>query len=188
MIQDGLTQEDRKHVKLLEGDGKNGFKKGELGIVVDKDHKSSSENFQVLQTLANDHSAVAQVSVVGPEVEIEGFIGVENADGKFELKTLKEAYGVNLTLEQGWMGQTLFQNWGAPIDGNSIFSKSDITEIYVGTDQSTISMIETMAEELRHVFLGDFGRTPKKSNHGEPGVNASTKRARDEARKNAGTK
>jgi RHS repeat-associated protein len=188
VVQRGLRKEDRSHVHLVAGDGKNGFKKGEFGITADKDYKSSSENFQVLKSLAGDHSAMAQLSVVGPKVQIEGFIGIKNAAGNVELKTFREAYGANLTLEQGWLGQTLFQNWGGKVVEGDIFSKKGFTEAYVGTDQSTTSMIQTMSEELRHIFLGDFGRIAPKSDHGQPGVNESIKRAKIEAEINAGQK
>jgi hypothetical protein len=45
-------------------------------------------------------------------------------------------------------------------------------------------MIETMHHELRHVFLGDFGRAVAKGQHGAPGVDQSTTQAENEAREN----
>ena len=62
-VLDGLSKQDRGHVHFTEGDGKNGAKKGETLISVDKDYKSNSGNFSELQHLANDHSATAVVNV-----------------------------------------------------------------------------------------------------------------------------
>jgi len=177
----GVRKEDRSHVRLVQGDGKNGFKKGQFGVVVDKDYKSTSKNFQVLQTLANDHSAVAELSVVGPKEQISGNVGAKDPSGQVVLKSFKEAYGMNLTLEQGWLGQTFYQNWGGPAVDGATYSTRGLTEVYVGTDQTVNSMIETMHHELRHVFLADFGRTVPKGQHGAPGVNQSATQAEKEA-------
>ncbi len=65
-LQAGLTKEDREHVKLVTGDGKNGCDKGVSCVTVDADYKSDSKNFHVLQTLANDHSATATLDVLKP--------------------------------------------------------------------------------------------------------------------------
>jgi RHS repeat-associated protein len=65
-VQNGLKKEDRSHVHLVEGDGKNGFKKGQYGITVDADYKGSAGNFATLQKLANDHSATANIDVLKP--------------------------------------------------------------------------------------------------------------------------
>jgi hypothetical protein len=64
-LRQGLRNEDREHVHLVQGDGKNGFKKGEYGVTVDADYKSESKNFQALQKLAGDHSATATIDVLG---------------------------------------------------------------------------------------------------------------------------
>jgi RHS repeat-associated protein len=63
-LKQGLRKEDREHVQLVQGTGKNGFKKGEWGVTVDADYKSDSKNFQTLQKLAGDHSATATVDVL----------------------------------------------------------------------------------------------------------------------------
>ena len=65
-ITDGLKKDDRSHVHFKEGNGKNGLKKGEVEVSVDKDYKSSSKNFTTLQTLANDHSGTARVDIKAP--------------------------------------------------------------------------------------------------------------------------
>ena len=180
----GIQKNDRSHVRMVRGDGKNGFKKGQFGVLVDKDHRSNSKNFQVLQSLANDRSAVAEISVVGPKEELAGNAGSIDASGKVTLKTFKETYGMNLTLEQGWFGQTFYQNWGGPPVDGATYSTRGLTEVYVGSDQTVNSMIETMHHELRHVLLGDFGRTVSRGQHGAPGVDQSTTEAESEARRN----
>ncbi|MEO8659375.1 MAG: RHS repeat-associated core domain-containing protein [Bryobacteraceae bacterium] len=62
----GLKKEDRSHVHLVQGDGKNGFKKGQNGVTVDAGYKSDSANFQTLQKLAGDHTATAVIEVLKP--------------------------------------------------------------------------------------------------------------------------
>jgi RHS repeat-associated protein len=64
LLRRGLKLEDRNHVHYVVGDDKNGFKKGEFGVTVDKDYKSDSKNFQFLQKAANDHSAVGTIDVL----------------------------------------------------------------------------------------------------------------------------
>lgn len=65
-IKNGVPKADRDHIHLVKGDGKNGFGKGQWGIQVDKDYKSTSGNFSTLQTLANDHSGLARVDILQP--------------------------------------------------------------------------------------------------------------------------
>ena len=36
-VQQGLREQDRSHIHLVEGNGTNGFKKGEYGIAVEAD-------------------------------------------------------------------------------------------------------------------------------------------------------
>ena len=70
-VQQGLRPEDREHVHLVEGNGRNGFKKGEHGVTVDADYKSDSKNFRALQTLAGDHSATATIDVLKPNEKFD---------------------------------------------------------------------------------------------------------------------
>ena len=64
ILQLGLRKEDRTHVHLVEGIGKNGFKQGQFGVTVDSDYKSTSGNFNNLQLAANDHSATGRIDVL----------------------------------------------------------------------------------------------------------------------------
>jgi RHS repeat-associated protein len=65
-VTNGLQKGDRAHVHFVKGDGKNGFDKGVLGVMVDADYKSQSKNFQILQSEANDHSATARIDILNP--------------------------------------------------------------------------------------------------------------------------
>lgn len=49
-IKNGVPKGDRDHIHFVEGDGKNGYAKGQTGVLVDADYKSSDTNFQTLQT------------------------------------------------------------------------------------------------------------------------------------------
>jgi RHS repeat-associated protein len=178
-LQAGLSKEDRDHVKLVTGDGKNGCANGASCVVVDADYKSDSKNFQVLQTLANDHSATATVDVLRP-------------NDSFDLKTVVsfdkktgEKYGIMSTTPgdpnegTGFAGYTFFPyHEGDP----GPFSPDDTTHVVANTVSD--SLTATIHHELRHVFLGDFGRSAKKAGHGQPGVDQQTKAAEDEAKKN----
>jgi hypothetical protein len=150
-------------------------------VLVDKDYKSSSKNFQTLQTLANDRSATAQLNVVGPKDAIASDIGVKDASGAVGIRDAKQALGMYLTLEQGWLGQTFFQNWGGTPVENAWYSKRGFTEVGITTDQTVEQMVQTMHHELRHVLLGDFGRTIGKGVHLVPAVDQATKAAEAEA-------
>ena len=180
-FQQGLRKEDRSHVRLVTRDGKNGYMKGHSYIVADMDYKSSSQNFQVVQALSNDRSATAELNLVGPKDAIPSDLGVKDASGKVTVKDAKSALGMYLTLEQGWFGQTFFQNWGGPAVDQAWYSKRGLTEVGVSTDQTVEQMVQTMHHELRHVFLGDFGRTVPKGVHEVPAVDQATGAAEREA-------
>ena len=177
----GLKKEDRAHVHLVTGDGKNGFKKGVYGVTVDKEYSSGSKNFGTLQAIANDHSAVARMNVAGPNETIQGNVGVADAKGNVSLQSVKQAYGMNFSVGQGWQGQTFDQDWGGPYHDGSTYSTTGMTEVYVANDAGVQMMIETMHHELRHVLLGDFGRSAAKGGHDAPGVTDQTKEAQKEA-------
>lgn len=180
-LQQGLRKEDRAHVRLFVGEGKDGYKKGLTYVLVDKEYKSSSKNFQTLQVLANDRSATAQLNVVTPKDAIPSDIGVKDPSGAVTVRDAKATLGMYLTLEQGWLGQTFFQNWGGTPVENAWYSKKGFTEVGISTDQTVEQMVQTMHHELRHVFLGDFGRTVGRGVHLVPAVDQATKQAEAEA-------
>jgi RHS repeat-associated protein len=82
-----VSEKDRSHIHLVTGDGTNGFKKGQYGITVDKDYKSSSRNFTNLQKAANDHSGVGMLNVVAAKEGFASNVGVQQrgSDGPFPL-------------------------------------------------------------------------------------------------------
>ena len=173
-LQAGLTKQDREHVKLVTGDDKNGCAKGVSCVTVDADYKSDSKNFQVLQTLANDHSATATVDVLKP-------------NDSFDLKTViswtkkeGDVLGIRSTTP-GFDGYTFFPyKQGDP----GPFSPDDITHAVINSEPLDHDIPATIHHEMRHIFLGDFGRSAKKAGHGQPGVDQQTKAAEAEAKKN----
>ena len=105
-ITNGLKKEDRSHVHFVEGNGKNGYKKGEIGITVDADYKSSSGNFRDLQQAANDHSALAIAEPEPSGTVVNGDYGVKVA-GKVQLESITEVAGQPIPMGQGLGGYTL---------------------------------------------------------------------------------
>jgi RHS repeat-associated protein len=176
-VQDGLKKEDRSHVHLVEGDGKNGFKKGQYGITVDADYKGSAGNFSTLQKLANDHSATANVDVLNPNDSFNVRVSLSY--------DAKKGYGNLSTMsmtpdDQGasFEGYTFFppgKNSPSP------FSADDDTDVVVN---NSTDVPATIHHELRHVLLGDFGRMGNNAKHGLPEVDKQTNDAEKEAQQN----
>ncbi len=172
-VQNGLKKEDRSHVHLVEGDGKNGFKKGQYGITVDADYKGSAGNFSTLQKLANDHSATANVDVLKPTDSFNVRISVSyNAKSGFGNPSTS-----SMTAND-FEGYTFF-----PPGKNSPqpFSADEDTDVVVNNSNDVPA---TIHHELRHVLLGDFGRMGNNAKHGLPEVEKQTKAAEDEAHQN----
>ena len=93
----GLQKQDRSHVHLVQGDGKNGFQKGQYGVSVDADYKSNSGNFQTLQKLAGDHSATARIDVLGPndKFDVRVSLTFDRKSGNGPLSTLSMTPGLS---------------------------------------------------------------------------------------------
>lgn len=147
--------------------------------MVDADYKSDSKNFQVLQKLANDHSATATVDVLKPNdtFDVKTVISFDRKTGE-KLGILSTTPG-DPNENTGFAGYTFFPyHQGDP----GPYSPDDITHVVANT--ASDSLAATIHHELRHVFLGDFGRSVKKGVHGAPGVDQQTKAAEDEAKKN----
>jgi RHS repeat-associated protein len=79
-VQNTVPKNDRSHIHLVKGNGDNGFQKGQYGITVDADYKSSSGNFQALQTAANDHSGVANINIMEPGQAFPSVVGVQRGN------------------------------------------------------------------------------------------------------------
>jgi RHS repeat-associated protein len=176
-VQAGLRKEDREHVHLVQGDGTNGFKKGEYGITVDADYKSDSKNFQTLQTLANDHSATARVDVLkeNDKFEVKATVAINTKTGKETLGTLNMTPGQ----DGGFTGYT-FYPYGKGVPGP--YSTGNFTDVIVNASRGEVP--ETIHHELRHVLLGDFGRLAPYGAHGTGSVDRQTTEAEKEASKN----
>jgi RHS repeat-associated protein len=180
-VQAGLAKDDRSHVHLVAGDGKNGFAKGVNGITVDQDYKSDSKNFQVLQSLAGDHSATARVDVLNSndQVTIKVAVGYNAKTGnQYQESPISPG---NPSKNDGFEGYTFF-----PLgDGPGPYSDGNYTDVVVNnSDSGRGGVPASIHHELRHVFLGDFGRSASKALHGTGNVDQQTKAAEDEAIKN----
>ncbi len=115
---------------LVAGDGKNGFAKGQFGVTVDADYKSSSKNFSILQNLANDHSGVASLNVVGLKDTFSSNAGVQQGT-QVVLQSVKSIYGVDsyVSSKDAVPGQTLYPLIGSPL-ANVMYSTGKNAEAY----------------------------------------------------------
>ncbi len=184
-VQNTVPKDDRSHVHLVKGDGKNGFENGQYGITVDADYKSTSGNFKTLQSAANDHSGVASVNIMQAGQTFPSLIGVQRGSNVAAVP-FKDVFGQDNYVSQkdAVPGQTLFLLIGQPL-ANSIYSTSAVNEIYAAADETLAELSATIAHELVHVVLGQFGKKVASGVHFAPGVNDATKAAEDEAIKNA---
>jgi RHS repeat-associated protein len=184
-VLNGLKKADRSHVHLVQGNGKNGFKKGQYGITVDADYKGSAGNFATLQKLANDHSATAAIDVLKPTDSFNVRVSLSyNAKTGFgPLTTMRMSPGdprhPGRSGGMAFMGYTLFPPGS---NGPQMFSGDDMTDVLVNTLSDDLSA--TIHHELRHVLLGDFGRMGQNAEHGIPEVDKQTKDAEKEAKQN----
>jgi RHS repeat-associated protein len=181
----GLEKEDRSHVHLVQGDGKNGFKKGQFGVTVDADYESESGSFQTLQKLAGDHSATARIDVLNPDDKFDVRLIVAIDAGKETLSNMSMTPGnPNDPKSNSFVGYTFFpQGKGVP----GPFSTGNFTDVVVNT-VSPDGIASTIHHELRHVLLGDFGRAAPYGAHGTGRVDQSTTEAEKEAAKNSKVK
>ena len=169
--------DDRAHVHLVEGDGRNGFKKGQYGLTVDADYNSDSKNFQTLQKLAGDHSALVILEVLKGDTKFD----VITKTG-INTRTGEETFSILSTTPSdagGFTGYTFYpQAKGVP----GPYSTGDFTDIIVNASRGWIPV--TIQHELRHVLIGDFGRSAPYGAHGTGKVDQETTEAEKEAVKN----
>jgi hypothetical protein len=183
-LQNGLRKEDRSHVHLVEGDGKNGFKKGQYGVTVDKGYTSDSNNFQTLQALSNDHSAMARIDVYNPTDSFQVRVATSWSKDKGSTMTLMSMQPGDPRNNTGFEGFTFFQYRGKD-EAGVVYSAGDFTDVVANTvSESMDSLSQTIHHELRHVLLGDFGRSALNGLHGRGNVDAETKSAETEAATN----
>jgi len=183
-VQQTVAEKDRSHIHLVTGNGKNGFQNGQYGITVDKDYKGSSGNFTTLQTAANNHDGIGVLNVVAGKEGFASNVGTQQG-ASVTLQGFKSIYGVDnyVSAKDAVPGQTLFPLIGSPL-ANTIYTPSSNAQIYVANDQPEIEIVKTLAHELVHLVLGDFGRTVPKAAEDAPGVKPQLDRAEQEAGKN----
>jgi RHS repeat-associated protein len=172
-VRNGLQKEDRSHVHFVEGNGKNGYKKGEVGVLVDSDYKSKSLNFTTLQSLANDHTALAKIDIFNPN---------DKYSFRTDLSYPPKGLSTVSSTAADFGGYTFFQFRGKEEPG-ILYSTGDFTNVVVSTDPA-LDLSQSIFHELQHVFLGDFGRSALKGSHLNQDVNDRTNAAEKEALEN----
>jgi len=199
IIRLGLRKADRKHVKLVVGDGKNGFAKGEFGVSVSKTHQSTSGNFQSVQKIANDAKDRAEVRINGKNEDISGITYQAEKQGGNIVATpfskFLASQGVSPTTyvlknaEGG--GQTLFPLSKTLIEGAQ-YTNGPNTLVLIAPDGTNADKASTLYHEFRHVSESDLGRSLPKGTHGNdprftngPGTTGLDRDAENEAIKNA---
>jgi len=158
----GFKSADRSHVHLFVGNGKDGYKKGQFYVLVDKDYKSESKNFQAAQRGANDRADKGRITVLhqGDTYTIRGL------SGSIYHPTLDSISGTFVGKED-FQGYTLFQIRGKGAFGEN-YSAGNYTESLVNGDQDDVELSATMHHEVRaHMILGDFGRNIPKARHSD---------------------
>ena len=190
-VTNGLTKADRGHVHFVEGDGKNGYQKGETAVLVDKDYSSTSKNFQNLQTAANDHSATAVFNFEQTGFVPQARLAYQTRHGDLIMadyaSVFKATFGTPMVLappsQNGTQGLTAYQLWDKPVAWG-VYSYGSNTQVYALAD-SALEMSINFYHELVHVVLADFGRNVGAGVHNALGVNAATDAAQAEAAQNA---
>jgi RHS repeat-associated protein len=173
-VRNGLSKPDRDHVHFVEGNGKNGYKKGEVGILVDANFHSQSLNFNTLQSLANDQSALGRINILDAN---------DTYSFRTELSYPPKGLTTHSSKASDFAGYTFFQFRGKE-EAGIMYSTGDYSDVFVDAQDPTLDVSTSIYHELQHVFLGDFGRTATKAKHGLPEVDKRTKAAQDEAKTN----
>lgn len=166
----GLAPQDRPFVRLADS-----------AVAVDPRHGSASANFQALQRVCGRRDDRTEIEVLTPA---QSFTILSQITYPGPLVPLVAPMGSPKT-NDGFEGYTFFPLTGAQEPG-VIYTPGSAVLVEVNTDQSLESVTETIHHELRHVLLGDFGRSAALSKHGLPAVEEETRQAEDEARLNAG--
>lgn len=151
IYQKGFDTKDRSKVKLLVGNGKNGYKVGEFAVQIDAKAKGKDINFTAAQTLANGEKR-ATIAVVSPKENFQANF-VNTDENGVKTTSIGE---MNVIAKENFSGVTLVP---VPIDGklgNEVYSTTGNIEIYVASDQDDSGISETMHHEI--------------TAHGEPSV------------------
>jgi RHS repeat-associated protein len=189
LLKRGLLEKDRSKVKLVVGDGKNGFAKGVFGVVVDQKHKSDSKNFQMLQKISGDKNATVELQFLKKGEAVPAYYA-EMKGKTAVLVSFKERTGVDFTLgeQEGFdvRGWTTYPLDNPPSDFDyPIYSNDQKTRANIYEEQTELEIVVTMFHELAaHVYLSNVGREPPKGAHGRNEVEKEVKRAEAEATAN----
>jgi RHS repeat-associated protein len=200
IFQLGLEKSERKYTKLVVGNGKNGFARGEFGITVDKNHQSQSGNFQSVQKIANDaERSVVRFTEKTEDISKTTYIGVTDKNGtvvatQFDqyMKSLETGGGTSFVLKNSeGGGATLFPMTNKMVDGN-LYTKENSIQILVAPDGTDAEKARNMYHEFSHDSESDMGRALPLGLHGTdpnmtngPGTKGRDRDAEDEALKNS---
>jgi len=200
VLKRGLEKGDRKYVRLIIGNGKNGFAKGEFGVRVDPNHQSQSGNFQSVQKIANDTQDRAVVRTTGSKEDIAAnlYQGVQQSNGSVTAVPMQQfltQQGVNppsYVLKNAEGGEQVAFPLNKPLIDGAQYTSGNEVQVMVAPDGSIADRAAVMYHGFRHVSESDMGRNLPSGTHGlDPnftGPNKPTgvdKDAEDEARKNA---
>ncbi|MCW5970956.1 MAG: hypothetical protein KIT57_20835, partial [Blastocatellales bacterium] len=86
-------------------------------------------------------------------------------------------------------GYTFFE-YREKIESGVLYTTGKFSEMVINGGMDEIGIVTTMHHELRHMLLGDFGRTTMRAKHSQPGAprteaDDQTDRAESEANENA---
>ncbi len=176
-LKQGLEKADRAAVSVIKGTGDNGCSKGAYCVGVDKSHSSSSDNFKALQYVANKKGDIAILQGKGANDRVSSF--------SFNVVPISAQAGYELTMnkETGYMGITLnplSRTTGIP-NPYMPYSPDANSHVVFATGMSLEDIVTTMHREIRHIFLGDFGRLTR-GDH--PRSDTQTTAAETEAERN----
>lgn len=189
LLKKGLQEKDRDKIKLVVGDGKNGFAKGVFGVAVDQKYKSNSKNFQILQKISGDNNAIVELRFIKKDEAVPAYYA-EMKGKTAVLVSVKEKIGTDFTFgeQEGFD----FRGWTTyPLDNPPsnfdypIYSNDQKTRVNIYEEQTDLEIVVVMFHELvAHVNLSNIGREPPKGAHGRNDVEKEAKRAEEEATRN----
>ena len=172
----GLAKEDRDAVSTVKGTGDNGCAKGAYCVAVDKNHKSKSANFNALAYVANKVGDVAILEGKGATDKLSSssfsFVPIMNQAG----------YEPTFNKETGFMGIAINPlGRSMPPSMYMPYAQDQSSHVIFASGMSLEDIVTTIHHEIRHIFLGDFGRL-KRGDH--PASNRHNEAAEQEAERN----
>ena len=161
LLKSGLRKEDRDALSLIKGTGKNNCSIGATCVSFDSSHKSDSVNFNDLKSVADARGDIAILKGKGVNDNVASFT--------FSVVPIAEQYpGIEFTMykgDTGFEGLTLFPKTFAEEAPKGLFSRDNNTHVVFAHGMDTDDIVKAIYHEIRHIVLGDFGRTLSQSNH-----------------------